>query len=293
MNLRGGSSSGGRRWRVGGGVGILLIVAALVAAVGWRTWYRVGPGEVAFVQGFGPAGPALVTEPGVHFKAPWQAVRRVDRRLRLLTFEPAERLLADQEPVVIEPFACWRVAPEGLDRYLRVVSDARTAERRLREIVWSALDGELAAAGLREWLNAAGDAGPVPAPADALLNRVRRTARAEAQSTLGIDLADVGVRRLTRPERMKEQLLALMLADRERAADAVRQETRVQVAQVEAAARRDAELLLAEAQRQTAAIARRGWQEAEQILAEARKLNAELTEQALRAHAGGGPQPAP
>ncbi|NLX20741.1 MAG: hypothetical protein GXY55_03590 [Phycisphaerae bacterium] len=263
---------------------LLWAAAAVVAFVGWRSMVMVEPGEVAVVHGLGLPGAALVAEPGLHSKAPWQAVRRVDGRLRLLTFEPVERLTADHEPLVIEPFACWRVTPQGWGTYLQAVTDAGSAERRLREIVWHVLDGELAGHGLREWLNSTGDAAAIPPSVDVLLDRVRRAAAAEARARLGIDLVEVGVRRLVRPERMKESMLALMLADREHAADRVRQETRVQVARIEALARREAELLLVEAQHQAAAIRLRGESEADGILAEVRKLNPRLTDEALRIH---------
>ncbi len=273
---------------------LLWAAAAVVAFVGWRSMVMVEPGEVAFVHGLGLPGAALVAEPGLHSKAPWQAVRRVDGRLRLLTFEPAERLTADHEPLVIEPFACWRVAPQGWGTYLQAVSDSHTAERRLREIVWHVLDGELAGHGLRAWLNSTGDTASIPPPAEAVLDRVRRAAAAEAHARLGVDLVEVGVRRLARPERMKESMLALMLADREHAVDRVRQETSVQVARIAALARREAELLLVEAQHRAAAIRLRGETESDSILAEVRRLNPRLTDEALRIHTpDDGPRPVP
>jgi len=234
--------------------------------------------QAALVLSFGRTARGPIVEAGLHLKRPWQSVRKFDRRLQLLMLGPREKLTGDHEPVVVQPYACWRIAPEAVELYLRSVVDRADAEDSLTDLIWSALDRELSTHALTDWVNTTGDHAAAGLLAQArIMDGVTRTCRPEARQRFGIELLGVHLRRLTRPERMKEDIYRLMIADRQRAAHRIRQASKARTAQIKATARQEADRLPAEAKRLAGMIRAQGRAEADRLWTEARRLDPELT----------------
>jgi len=220
--------SPGRSWWVG------LVLAGSVSAVGMRSIYTVGATEAAVLTQFGRVAGTPVMQAGLHFKRPWQTVRVFDRRVRLLTFAPRERLTADHEPVVVMPYACWRVDMQGLERYLAATAGDRDVQGRLRELIWDALDAAIASHPLADWTAAAAaTTTPGASSEPTLLNPVRQRCR-QAAAQLGVDLVEVGLQRLTRPKRLAEVIQQAMQAETRRIEASVELAGLAQVAAIEA-----------------------------------------------------------
>jgi len=262
--------SPGRSWWVG------LVLAGSVSAVGMRSIYTVGATEAAVLTQFGRVAGTPVMQAGLHFKRPWQTVRVFDRRVRLLTFAPRERLTADHEPVVVMPYACWRVDMQGLERYLAATAGDRDVQGRLRELIWDALDAAIASHPLADWTAAAAaTTTPGASSEPTLLNPVRQRCR-QAAAQLGVDLVEVGLQRLTRPKRLAEVIQQAMQAETRRIEASVELAGLAQAAAIEAEGRRRADAILAEYRREAERLEREGLQQAAKIREEAYQLNPKL-----------------
>lgn len=259
---------------------LALFLAAVVIAVGlcWRSCFVVDETQVALVLSFGRQVRGPITEAGVHLKRPWQTVRQFDRRLQLLEFEPREKLVYDHEPVVVQPFACWRIAPEGVERYLKSVENRTGAESLLTDMIWSALDHELSTHALTDWVNTNGEHSPAGLHTQTqIMDEVACTCQQEARRYFGIELLDVRLRRLTRPEWMNEDIYRRMIADRKRTANRLRRASTARVTQIESSACQEVDRLLAEAKKQAREIHAQSKAQAEHLYSEAHRLDPELT----------------
>ncbi len=265
-----------RRWL------IPATAICVVVAIGWRSCFVVEEGCLAVVQGAGRGSGPGVVPAGFSVKWPWQSVRHLDQRVRLLQLKPRERLTADHEPLVLQPCVCWRLSSEGAEQFLQSVGDVRLAESQLADLVWRELDREWAARRLVDWLHPAGDRDSSgDPPLLAIAARVARGCQAEAFARFGLDLLDVQLQRVGRPEGMTCDLLRLMQADRQRQIDRRRLEIEQQQAGLIADARRRADRILAEADVRAERVLAEGRDEAIRLENEARALSSDLTDYLL------------
>ena len=75
----------------------------------------------------------VVAEPGLHVKAPFDDVLRLDRRMTFSRPAPAEYLTVDKNNVVVESLATWRIADPG--RFLATVRTRANADVRLADVM--------------------------------------------------------------------------------------------------------------------------------------------------------------
>jgi len=257
---------------------LLALIAALVV-VGLRSMFVVDETQVALVASFGRTCRPALTQAGLSFKWPWQKVRQADRRVRHVVFEPREKLTRDHEPVVVQPYVCWKVASDIAERFIRSAGDDAAAEVLLVDLVWSVLDRELADRPLTDWLNASGDRDPAAEPPQAaIMAAVTRACQQRACERFGLDVLDVQLLRFSRPERMKKDLARLMLAEQQRESDRRCLTIETQRAQVSVQAGGQADRVLADAEEQARRIRLESEREAQRIEADARRIDPDLTD---------------
>jgi len=270
---------GRRRARLAG----LIVAIGLLAWIGWRSVFVLDESQVALVESFGAACGSPLGRAGLYPKWPWRTVQCFDRHTRLLEFEQREKLTCDHEPIVVQPYVCWRISLDALPQFARSVGDEFQAERCLTDLVWVVLDHRLAEHPLTDWLNPLGDTQPsCPPPQAVLMAEVTRSCQQEAYVRYGIDVLDVQLQLLTRPEWMKKDLARLMRADQQRRINQLRANADRQRAHLEADVRRQADQVLAEADVQASQIRAQGHREAQRIEADARHMHPELTDDLLR-----------
>lgn len=256
---------------------LLLMGMVVVVALCWHSVFIVDETQSALLLSFGRQVREPIVEAGLYVKRPWQKVHIFDRRSRLLVLEPRPMITCNHEHVVIQPYTCWRVAAEGLDRYLKSAVDRTGAEAVLADLIWGSLDRELAEHALTDWIDlSADDTGNDPLPQTQLLNRVTHACRQEAYRQFGIELLDVRLYRVTRPEWMKADIYRRMIADRQRIADEMRQAGADKVTQMKSTARQSADQLITQAKTQADTIRLQAKAQADRILSNARALDPEL-----------------
>jgi len=276
LHLPGGSSPTPGRW--GRRLALLALIAALVL-VGLRSVFVVGETQVALVHSFGRTCRPPLTQAGLSFKWPWQNVQQVDSRVRHVVFEPREKLTRDHEPVVVQPYVCWKVAPDAAERFVRSATDDSATEALLADLVWCVLDRELVGRPLTDWLNASGDREPaVEPPQAAIMAAVTRACQQRACERFGLDVLGVQLLRFSRPERMKKDLAGLMLAEQRRESNQRCLALETQRANLGAQAGGQVDRILADAEEQAGRIRLEGDREAQRIESEARRINPDLTD---------------
>ncbi|MDQ7079377.1 MAG: protease modulator HflC [Paracoccaceae bacterium] len=187
---------------------ILLAVLAAGLFILINSFYIVDARKKALVLQFGQVK-GVKLEPGLFFKVPFiQNVVKYDGRILSLDTESLEVTPLDDRRLVVDAFARWRVQDVVRFRKAVGVGGIPLAERRLKRIL---------TASTREVLGSVNSGDILSADRVKLMNRIRDTARNEAEA-LGVLVIDVRLKRTDLPEQNLSATFARMRAEREREA---------------------------------------------------------------------------
>jgi len=203
----------------------------------------------------------VITEAGLNWKLPQpiQAIRTFDRRLLVFDPKPTEFLTNDKKNVVVDAFVAWRIADP--EKFLETVNDRDGAEVRMADIVAS----ELGAALGRYPLHALISTNPDSMRIGEIMDRVAAGCRTTAETSFGIDVADVRMKRLAFPEQNKQSVFDRMRAERERTAKKYRSEGEEEAIAIRAEADKERQEILATAYMEAEKIRGEGDAEAMRI----------------------------
>src|SRR5438128_479426 len=241
----------------------LLGLGAVVVGLRSLCMFAVDAGEYAVVTQFGK--PVRVeSTPGLKFKlpAPVQTVSRFDRRLFVLVPPPREFLTLGKNAVVASGFIVWKV--HDPKRFMQTVFDRAGAESRLGDILFAELGAALGGAPFSAFVSTA----PGGYRAEAILGGVTRQYRELALRDYGIDVVDVGLRRLDFPEQNRASVFARMKSERVRISMRFRSEGEEEGLKIRAASEKAKSGILGEAYKLSQKIRGEGEARAAKIYAD-------------------------
>ena len=222
-----------------GGTLLLLGVALLLWAL-YASLFALDVTEHGVVTRFGRVV-RVVDEPGLHVKAPFDRVARLDRRLLYSRPPQAEYLTADKKNVAVRSLATWRIADAR--RFLETLGTRADAEVRLADIILAEIGAVLGRHPFASFISADGR----DSRFRAMIERVRDGVAAFALPAYGIEVVDVSVRQLGLPEQNKQNVFERMKAERGKMAKEFRSEGERDSKRIIAAAEREKSRILAEA----------------------------------------------
>lgn len=258
---------------------LLAVDVALICLLSWMSLFTVEADQVAVVFRHGRPTGRPVCRAGLHAKWPWDDVRLLNRRIRLLQFDPSERLTAQLEPILVQPVVCWRIAEDAAGTFFRTMGDEDSARRCLADLVWASLDAEFPTKPLSFWM---GTTDPTDSSTEAALTQTVRqigwTVRAKAHDLLGINVLDMHLRRLSVPDHAADSIYRQAASTMDTQADRIRLMAQLRVAEAKASAKAEADRIVIEAERKAAVIREEGRAEAEKIHSDARRMNPDLAD---------------
>jgi modulator of FtsH protease HflC len=205
-------------------------------------FFTVEAGWVAVVTQFG--NPIRVeTAPGLHAKYPYpfQSVITLDGRLQILEPPPTELLTVEKRNVVASGYMMWRIADPR--KFLQTVFDRTGAESRLGDILFAELGAAFGGAPMSAFVSVT----PGQYRTETILGDVTRQYRQIALRDYGIEVVDVGLRRLDFPEQNRLAVFGRMKSERVRASMKFRSEGEEEGLKIRAAAEKAKSGILAEA----------------------------------------------
>jgi modulator of FtsH protease HflC len=218
---------------VTGIVALFLLLAVVV--VGYSSVFTVDQTEQALVVRLGePVG--VVTDPGLHFKAPFvDTVIPIDKRILDLENPSQEVIASDQKRLVVDAFARYRIKTPL--RFYQTVGSIQAANTQLTTIL---------NASLRRVLGEVTFIQVVRDEREALMNRIRDQVDKEADA-YGIQVVDVRIRRADLPEQNSVPVYKRMQTQREQEAAEYRAQGAQKAQEIRANADREATVIVAEA----------------------------------------------
>lgn len=222
------------------GVGALVVLIG-VLIVGAASVFTVHQTQQALVLRFGqPVGNrAVVTAPGLHFKAPFiENVVYFDNRILDLEQPRQEVLAADNSRIEVDSFLRYRIVDPL--RFYQSVRSIEGGNNQLGSVLNSAVRRVLGEATMMQI---------VREDRASLMQRISDQVNTEAIK-LGANVIDVRIRRADLPRQISEQVFLRMQTERQREAAEFRAQGAEQKQRIESRADRDVTILRAEAQRQ-------------------------------------------
>ncbi len=252
-----------------------LIIVVLALIVGLSSFYIVTQFERVVILRFGGLIEVDV-QPGIHFKMPLtDKVRRFDRRLQTMDMTPESFYTLDKKRLVVDSFIQWRVS-NVTAFYKATNGDERMVINQLSQTVASGLSSQFGSRTLHD---------VVSGQRDELMAELKKSLNETANNSLGIEVADVRVKRIDFPPEVSKSVFDRMAADREKEAreyrsqgkeqaEVIRADADRQRVVLEANAYRDAERLRGDGDAKAAAIYAAAFNKDPEFYAFVRSLNA-------------------
>ena len=190
-------------------IAVVAGVAALIVV--FSSLFIVHQAQLALVVQVGEPR-QVVTEPGLHIKAPWplQNIVYVDKRVLNLDLPTEEVIAQDKKRLVVDAFARWRVTDPL--RFYQALSDVDVARVRLQPILGS---------NVRRILGAQTFAAVLSGERAKLMRDIRDGVNAETRN-FGIEIVDVRIRRADLPAQNSDAIYLRMQQERVREANEYR-----------------------------------------------------------------------
>lgn len=243
---------------------IILIGSFVLLLVVFQSIYIVTQPEQAIVLQFGDPV-RLVQEPGLKFKVPFiQKVVFYDKRLLNLEPPAQEVVLKDKKRLDVDTFSRYRIT-EPLTFY-KTVRNEYQAQNRLQEIVNSSARNVLATVTLLELLSE---------KRTEIMKRISEAVKIDA-SQIGVEVADVRIRRADLPIQVSQAINDRMKTERIREAKGYRADGEKTAQEIRATADKQATITVANAEKEAQKIKGEGDQIATQIWNKATSVDPEF-----------------
>lgn len=216
--------------------------------------------EMAVVARFGEPRTVL-REAGLFWKLPYpiETVYRFDRRIRMYDTRFAETLTRDQRNVIVLTYVAWRI--DDPLRFFQAMGTASNAELKLDGLVTHAKNTALGNYDLSALVSTSVEDLRIPRIEEEILEAVAPSAKAN----YGIEILQVGIKRLAFPESNvryvfdqmraeRARFAAQFRADGEKKASDIRSKTDLRKAEILAEARKEAETIRGRAEADAARL---------------------------------------
>jgi membrane protease subunit HflC len=243
---------------------IVMLGLLLVALAGFSL-FTVAEWEKAIMFRLGEIREADF-KPGLHVKIPFiNNVRKFDGRLLTQDVEPERFLTVEKKNVIVDSFVMWRIA--DVKRYYKAVAgDERNARLRIEQVIKDGMRGEFSKRTINE---------VVSGERDVIMEELTKAANRQAQQ-IGIEIADVRIKRIDLPAEVSNSVYRRMQAERSRVAKEFRSRGFEESEKIRANADRQRQVLIAEAYREAEQIRGEGDAKAAEIYANAYGKNQEF-----------------
>ena len=236
----------------------VFAISAVVLIYGFT--YIVSEGSSSVVTRFGAAR-KVASEPGLYMKMPWrfEKVYIFDARKQYTDTAYVETLTKDKRNVVLQTYAVWSI--EDPLKFFKSVRDLQTAEKYLSDMVINVKNGVMGNYELAALVSTDINTIRIEEIENIMLDDVNENAVAQ----YGIRVYKVGLKRLglpdsnalsvfTQMQAERQQYVDQLLAEGERDANIIINETNVKVAEIIAEGQRKSAEIRANTEKEVAQI---------------------------------------
>ena len=228
---------------------VVAVVLLLGGAAVYLSAYTISAKETGIVTQFGKVV-RVRTEPGLYWKLPGgiQRVNRFDNRLNIFETQVGQPMLAEKHPIVMRCYVAWKIADPII--FFQSLGRMDNATSKLNDMIVSDLGGILPDYTIDNIMNP----DSTRTKLSEIETRLLASSNKRAQAKYGINLVQIGVRRIAYPKEVAEAVYRRMISERSKEASKLRAE-----------GEREADKIKADADRQETEIVANAYKEAEII----------------------------
>jgi len=241
-----------------------IVAAAFMLLIVAASAYTVSESEYVVVTRFGKPVKTL-HDAGFNWKLPGfiDRVNRIERRIKTFTTQPIQLLLGDKNPIVMTCYICWRIEEPLL--FFQSLLTADIAIQKLGDMANSQLGNALGDYSLNNIINI--DSSQVKILD--LEKRIKENTNILSREKYGIEVVQVGIRRIAYPTIVADAVYNRMRSEREKEAMKFRAEGREEATKIKARTDREVTEILAEAYKEAQMLKGEGDRNAFKIYSEA------------------------
>ena len=192
-------------------LGLIVAVVLLTAVFS----FQLNQTEVAVVTTFGR--PAVVSEPGLHFRwpFPFQKVYLFDKRIRCFEGSSGkleETTTSDKNNILVGIYVDYRISDPKL--FFEQLIDVKNAEEQLNNLMRSAKNNAFGQSTFNQIVNV----NDAQRKLNAILADIKKNL-ASQMSKYGVEIVDVGINSLGVPQNITEEVFNRMIAECEKTAE--------------------------------------------------------------------------
>jgi len=247
-------------------VALLVSAAALAAWVLVASLFTVDVKEYGLVIRFGKVV-RVVPDAGLHLKAPFDRVARLDKRLTYSRPAPAEYLSVDKKNLVVESLATWHIADP--ERFLATLATRSNADLPLADVIVGEIGSVLGRYPAASLIAPDGNAQRYRR----IVAEIRERVAGFARTAYGIEIVDVELLHLSLPGQNREHVFERMKAERGKMAKEYRTFGEFQSRRIVAEADRERTRIEAESYAQAQRLKAEGDADAARVYASAFRQN--------------------
>lgn len=227
------------------GIGLVAVVLILLSA----TAYGVRERTTSIVTRVGKPV-RIVEDAGLHWKWPWpiERVNSIDRRRRVLETAHTEMLTRDKKNLILLSYVTWEVSDPLL--FFRAVGTIHAGEEKLDGLITSSKIGVMGRYDLSALVSTELDQLKVEEIEEAIVAEAETAAR----DRYGIEILQVGFKRVSLPEANVSDVFSQMRAERERFASRFRSQGEAEATDVRSRTNYEVRQKIASAESEAARI---------------------------------------
>jgi modulator of FtsH protease HflC len=243
---------------------LFLLSAAVIAVLFFFSLFIVNEKELVVVTRFGKPVRTL-SQAGLYFKLPGflENVNRLEKRSRVFTTQPIQLLLGDKNPLILTCYVCWKVSDPLI--FLQSLTTTEISEQKIGDMVNSLLGSTLGDYSIENVISVK----PESVKLEEMEKKILNASKEKAIAKYGIQIIDVGIRRLAYPQIVAQSVYGRMRAEREKEAKKYVAEGREEAANIESQTDKEVATIIAEAQKQSEILKGQGDRQSMEIYAEA------------------------
>ncbi|NLD39418.1 MAG: protease modulator HflC [Desulfatiglans sp.] len=250
---------------------ILLILSVLVIIVLslYGILFTVNEGTNVIITQWGRAIKSVDTA-GIHAKLPWQKVNIFDSKINCFEAQTLQLLLKDKNPIIVTCYIAWKL--DNPETFFQALNNVENAKLKLGDLVNSQLGIILSDYELDKIINTT----PGNVKLQEIYERLTKEANARTTSRYGIEIIQVGLKKIIYPSVVSNAVYQRMKAERTKEAVKYTAEGEEEATKIRANTDREVKELLAAAYKEAEEIKGEGDKEALRIYADAYKEDPEF-----------------
>ena len=243
---------------------LLFLGVVIVITLIFYSSFTVNEKELVIVTRFGKPVRTL-NQAGLYFKLPGflESINRLEKRAKILTTQPIQLLLGDKNPLILTCYVCWKVSDPLV--FLQSLTSTEISEQKIGDMVNSLLGSTLGDYTIENIINVQ----PESIKLEEIEKKILDNSKEKAIAKYGIQIIDVGIRRLAYPKIVAQSVYERMRAEREKEAKKYVAQGREEAANIESQANKEVATIIAEAQKQSEILKGQGDRQSMMIYAEA------------------------